>query len=88
MRRPTCLLLLIGAASAKEIVVRFPNRGVAYPTGTITLSQDSAAGALTITTALSRLENSAQGNKWHGRPPPPTTNHPVYGSLALSLPHT
>ena len=67
MAMPRILMLVAAAAaSAKEIVVSFPDRGPAYPMGTITLSQDSAAGALTIITALSRLENSAAGNKWHG----------------------
>jgi hypothetical protein len=61
------LLLLAGAgAAAKEIVVTFPDRGPAYPMGTITLSQTSAADDLTITTALSNMENSAAGNAWHG----------------------
>ena len=30
-------LLFVAAASAKEIVVNFPDRGPAYPIGTITL---------------------------------------------------
>ena len=59
------LLLLFGVASAKELVVSFPDRGPTYPTGTITLRQDSAAGLLTITTALTRLENAVNGNEWH-----------------------
>ena len=66
------LLLFVGAASAKEIVVNFPDRGPAYPIGTITLTQ-ARGGDLTITTNLQRLENSATGNMWHGerhrRPP-------------------
>lgn len=64
MKRPL-LLLLVGAASAKEIVVNFPDRGPDYPIGTITLTQ-ARGGDLTITTNLQRLENSIAGNMWHG----------------------
>jgi len=81
------LLLLAGAgAAAKEIVVTFPDRGPAYPMGTITLSQTSAADDLTITTALSNMENSAAGNAWHGvsasKPPAPHT--PIIEHLPLA----
>ena len=71
------VLLFVGAASAKEIVVNFPDRGPDYPIGTITLTQHKGT-PLTITTNLQRLENSATGNFWHGeRQPPPTRNQPL-----------
>ena len=60
------VLLFVGAASAKEIVVNFPDRGPDYPIGTITLTQNKGT-PLTITTNLQRLENSATGNMWHGK---------------------
>ena len=62
MLHPVLLLLLAAGAAAKEIVVTFPDRGPGYPKGTITLSQASAFDDLTITTALSNMENSAEGN--------------------------
>lgn len=66
------VLLFVGAASAKKIVVTFPDRGPAYPIGTITLTQNKG-GPLKIETNLQRLENSDNGNAWHGeRQPPPT----------------
>ena len=52
------------------IVVNFPDRGEDYPIGTITLTQNKGT-PLTITTNLQRLENSAEGNKWHGERRPP-----------------
>ena len=57
--------LSLGGCAAKTIVVSFPDYGANYPTGTITLTQGSADGALTITTALSQLDADAAGNKWH-----------------------
>ena len=60
------LLLFIGAATGKEILVNFPDRGPDYPIGTITLTQHKGT-PLTITTNLQRLENSATGNTWHGK---------------------
>ena len=62
------VLLFVGAASAKEIWVNFPDRGPDfedYPKGTIKLEQNKG-GPLTITTNLQRLENSDLGNQWHG----------------------
>ena len=66
MLRTLLLLLIAATGAAKEIVVTFPDRGPAYPMGTVTMSQASAAGDLTITTRLSRMENSEAGNGWHG----------------------
>ena len=66
MLHSVLLLLVAAGAAAKEIVVTFPDRGPGYPKGTITLSQASAFDDLTITTALSNMENSAAGNAWQG----------------------
>ena len=60
------LLLFVGAATGKEILVNFRDRGPDYPIGTITLTQHKGT-PLTITTNLQRLENSATGNMWHGK---------------------
>ena len=58
---PALLLLLAAAAPAQaQVVVTFPDRGVGYPKGTITISADVPA---TITTNLQNLEGT--GNKWH-----------------------
>ena len=62
---PLLAVLALGGCAAKTIVVSFPDNGPNYPTGTITLTQDSADGALTITTALSQLDAAATGNSWH-----------------------
>ena len=64
------VLLFVGAASAKEIVVNFPDRGPDYPIGTITLTQNKGT-PLTITTNLQRLDPEAEGNQWHGERRPP-----------------
>ena len=66
MLHSVLLLLVAAGAAAKEIVVTFPDRGPGYPKGTITLSQASAFDDLTITAALSNMENSAAGNAWQG----------------------
>ena len=66
MLHSVLLLLVAAGAAAKEIVMTFPDRGPGYPKGTITLSQASAFDDLTITTALSNMENSAAGNAWQG----------------------
>ena len=66
MMRSLLFLLIAATGAAKEIVVTFPDRGPAYPMGTVTMSQASAAGDLTIPTRLSRMENSEAGNGWHG----------------------
>lgn len=66
MRLGCFVLLFVGAASAKKIVVDFPDRGPAYPIGTITLTQNKG-GPLRIETNLQRLENSDAGNTWHGK---------------------
>ena len=64
------LLLFIGAATGKEILVNFPDRGPEYPIGTITLTQHKGT-PLTITTNLQRLDPEAEGNQWHGERRPP-----------------
>ena len=64
------VLLFVGAASAKEIVVNFPDRGEDYPIGTITLTQNKGT-PLTITTNLQRLDPESEGNQWHGERRPP-----------------
>ena len=66
MLHSVLLLLVAAGAAAKEIVVIFPDRGPGYPKGTITLSMASPFDDLTITTALSNMENSAAGNAWYG----------------------
>ena len=50
-------------------VVTFPDRGINYPKGIITLVQTAATGDLAITTNLTGLEGAALGNKWHGALP-------------------
>ena len=66
MLHSVLLLLVAAGTAAKEIVMTFPDRGPGYPKGTITLSQASAFDDLIITTALSNMENSAEGNVWQG----------------------
>lgn len=82
------VLLFVGAASAKKIVLDFPERGVEYPIGTITLIQNKG-GPLRIETNLQRLENSETGNTWHGkRQPPPTMKQALPLSVQTSHAHS
>ena len=66
MMRLGCFVLLFVGATSKKIVVEFPDRGPAYPIGTIKFIQNKG-GPLRIETNLQRLENSAAGNTWHGK---------------------
>merc|ERR1719261_2100920 len=64
-RSPPLLLLLAAVAPAfAQVVVTFPDRGVGYPKGTITITnQPNNPNGATITTNLQNLEGT--GNKWH-----------------------
>ena len=67
IKTPPALLLLLAAAAPahSQVVVTFPDRGVGYPKGTITITNlplQTGIGA-TITTNLQNLEGT--GNKWH-----------------------
>ena len=64
IKTPPALLLLLAAAAPalSQVVVTVPDRGVGYPKGTITITNNGITGA-TITTNLQNLEGT--GNKWH-----------------------